>query len=160
MPPNGSPKTVAASSNETLCLARFAAAFCGSHSNSSANLHYTRPSEDHGFRHESPGVIPLGRFNTPWRACLLVPPKRPPISQTSRLLHLLFPTTCRHPPPNPPNPASILKVGRAGIPSGSACPLPEHHSCPLSVKSLLSKTAFSRRPFGQGKKPGGLALAA
>ena len=28
------------------------------------------------------------------------------------------------------------------------------------LESLLSKTAFSRRPFGQGKKPGGLALAA
>src|ERR1700691_935750 len=40
MRPSGSPKTVAASSNDTLCLARFAAAFCGSHSNSSANSQY------------------------------------------------------------------------------------------------------------------------
>lgn len=39
--PNGSPKTVAASSNDTPCLARFPAAFRGSHSNSSANPHYT-----------------------------------------------------------------------------------------------------------------------
>jgi hypothetical protein len=29
-----------------VCLARFTAAFCRSHSNSSANLHYTRGSED------------------------------------------------------------------------------------------------------------------
>src|ERR1035437_8212278 len=28
------------------------------------------------------------------------------------------------------------------------------------IGTLLSKTAFSRRPFGQGKKSGGLALAA
>lgn len=34
---------VAASSNDTLCLARFTAAFCGSQSNSSAKVHYTRP---------------------------------------------------------------------------------------------------------------------
>ena len=39
--PNGSPKTVAASSNDTPCLARFPAALRGSHSNSSANPHYT-----------------------------------------------------------------------------------------------------------------------
>lgn len=31
---SGSAKTVAASLNETLCLSRFRAAFCGSHSNS------------------------------------------------------------------------------------------------------------------------------
>lgn len=37
---NGSPKTVAASSNDTLCLRRFAAAFRGSDSNSMANPHY------------------------------------------------------------------------------------------------------------------------
>ena len=46
MRPSGSPKTVAASSNETLCLARFAAAFCGSHSRSNANSHYTRRSRE------------------------------------------------------------------------------------------------------------------
>src|ERR1017187_906443 len=46
MRPSGSPKTVAASSNETVCLAKFAAAFFGSHSNSNANLHYTCTSED------------------------------------------------------------------------------------------------------------------
>src|ERR1039458_8550167 len=44
--PSGSPKTVAASSNETSCLARFVAAFCGSQSNSNANLHYSCASED------------------------------------------------------------------------------------------------------------------
>jgi hypothetical protein len=44
--PSGSPKTVAASSNGTLCLARFPAAFRGSHSNSSANLHYTCGCKD------------------------------------------------------------------------------------------------------------------
>jgi hypothetical protein len=49
MTPNGSPKTVAASSHETLCLARFAAAFRGSHSNSNTDFHYTCPSEDPGF---------------------------------------------------------------------------------------------------------------
>src|SRR3974377_1047683 len=39
MRPNGSPKTVAASSKDTPCLARFAAAFRRSHSNS--NTHFS-----------------------------------------------------------------------------------------------------------------------
>ena len=42
MRPSGSPKTVAASSNDTLCLVEFAATIFGSHSNSSANPDYTR----------------------------------------------------------------------------------------------------------------------
>ena len=37
MIPNGSPKAVAASSNETSCLFRFVAAFRGFHSNSNAD---------------------------------------------------------------------------------------------------------------------------
>src|ERR1035437_2097006 len=62
MPPNGSAKTVAASSNETLCLARFAAAFCWSQSNSNTDSHYTCPYEDPGLGTGSPRVpIALGR---------------------------------------------------------------------------------------------------
>ena len=41
MRPSGSPKTVPASSNDTPCLARFLAAFCGSHSNLSTTRYYS-----------------------------------------------------------------------------------------------------------------------
>ena len=40
--PRGSPKTVAASSKETACFAKSDAAFCRSHSKSSATAQYTR----------------------------------------------------------------------------------------------------------------------
>ena len=60
MRPSGSPKTAAASSNETLCLARFAAAFCRSHSNSNANFHYTCATEDRV--EERIGRFGRGRF--------------------------------------------------------------------------------------------------